>query len=66
MVTAAPEEVPAALLEQLALGGRMIVPIGSSRDVQKLQLITRTPECFQQKTLESVTFVPLIRDRVPR
>lgn len=66
MVTAAPEEVPAALLEQLALGGRMIVPIGSSRDVQKLQLITRAPECFQQKTLESVTFVPLIRDRVPR
>jgi len=66
MVTAAPEEVPAALLEQLALGGRMIVPVGSNRDVQKLQLITRTPECFQQKTLESVTFVPLIRDRVPR
>lgn len=66
MVTAAPEEVPSALLEQLAQGGRMVVPVGSSRGVQKLQLITRTPECFQQKTLETVTFVPLIRDLVPR
>ena len=66
MVTAAPEEVPEPLLEQLAVGGGMIIPVGSGRGAQKLQLITRTPECFQQKTLESVTFVPLIRDHAPR
>lgn len=62
IVTAAPEEVPAALLDQLAVGGRMVIPLGRSRGTQKLALITRTSTCFEQEILESVSFVPLVSD----
>ncbi len=58
MVTAAPEEIPQPLLEQLAIGGRMILPTGSDRDQELLQII-RTPHGFEQTRLESVIFVPL-------
>ena len=60
MVTAAPEEVPEALLEQLAVGGHMLIPLGRERDTQNLSLIQRTPNCYRQKILEPVSFVPLV------
>jgi protein-L-isoaspartate(D-aspartate) O-methyltransferase len=60
MVTAAPEEVPQSLLDQLAVGGRMVIPTGSKDGVQQLKLYTRTTESFEEKTLELVHFVPLL------
>jgi protein-L-isoaspartate(D-aspartate) O-methyltransferase len=60
MVTAAPKEVPPGLLEQLTVGGRMIIPVGSTGGVQELKLYTRTAEGIEEKTLELVSFVPLL------
>ncbi|MBH0203847.1 MAG: protein-L-isoaspartate(D-aspartate) O-methyltransferase [Nitrospira sp.] len=58
IVTAAPEQVPQALLDQLAVGGRLILPVG--RDIQTLDLYHRTAEGYQRKTLTFVRFVPLV------
>jgi protein-L-isoaspartate(D-aspartate) O-methyltransferase len=53
--------VPDALLQQLAPGGRLAMPIGSTRDQQRLVLVTRTgTDRFVQKELGAVRFVPLI------
>ena len=60
LVTAAPEEVPPGLLEQLAVGGRMVIPTGSKDGVQQLKLYTRTSEGFEETILELVRFVPLL------
>lgn len=59
LVTAAPAGVPGALLEQLAVGGRMVIPIGHSGD-QKLLSITRTGDGFIEKSLDCVSFVPML------
>ncbi|MDK2778514.1 MAG: protein-L-isoaspartate(D-aspartate) O-methyltransferase [Pseudomonadota bacterium] len=58
LAAAAPEQVPDSLLEQLADGGRMILPLGGEE--QKLVLITRHGDHFSRKTLESVRFVPFL------
>lgn len=58
IVTAAPEQVPQPLLDQLAVGGRLILPVG--RDIQALDLYHRTTEGYQRKTLTHVRFVPLV------
>ncbi len=60
MVTAAPEQVPESLLEQLAIGGRMVIPVGSVSGAQLLKLITRTNAGFEEQTLDAVRFVPLL------
>ncbi len=60
LVTAAPEEIPEPLLEQLAVGGRMVIPLGREKGRQKLSLVRRTPECYEQEVLELVSFVPLV------
>lgn len=60
MVTAAPSSVPPGLLEQLAVGGRMVIPTGSKDGVQELKLFTRTTDGIEEKTLELVHFVPLL------
>ncbi len=57
LVTAAPRVVPPALFEQLAIGGRLVAPVGS--DAQVLQLWTREPSGLRVKTLLPVRFVPL-------
>lgn len=59
VVTAAPRKVPQTLLEQLAPGGRMVVPVGGD-DVQELQVYDRTAEGFDMQTVEYVRFVPLL------
>lgn len=67
VVTAAPSEVPMALLEQLAMGGRLIIPVGApvepSGHAQTLLRITRTPEGYQKERLDAVSFVPLVAGR---
>ncbi len=60
MVTAAPEQIPQSLLEQLSIGGRMVIPVGTTSGVQMLKLITRTVAGFEEQTLDAVRFVPLL------
>ncbi len=59
IVTAAPEGIPLALVEQLRVGGRMVLPIGL-RDEQVLVRVTRTPDGYDKDFLERVSFVPLL------
>lgn len=59
IVTAAPAEIPPALLEQLKQGGRLVIPVGT-RGVQQLCVITRTLEGYEREDFERVSFVPLI------
>ncbi len=58
LVTAAPEGIPRALVEQLKPGGRMILPIGPRRE-QVLVRVTRKGNGYDKELLERVTFVPL-------
>lgn len=60
MVTAAPVTVPEPLLEQLAVGGRMIVPVGQQKSVQTLKVITRSSAGFETVDLSDVKFVPFL------
>ena len=59
IVTAAAAEVPQALLEQLAPGGRLVIPVGAG-DVQELLLITREEQGYTRHVLDAVRFVPLL------
>ncbi|GAB5604972.1 protein-L-isoaspartate(D-aspartate) O-methyltransferase [Sideroxyarcus sp. TK5] len=60
IVTAAAEQVPPALLQQLKPGGRMVIPVGGWLDVQQLMLITKAYDgTLQHKRIEPVRFVPL-------
>ncbi|MBU0500473.1 MAG: protein-L-isoaspartate(D-aspartate) O-methyltransferase [Gammaproteobacteria bacterium] len=59
MVTAAPEGIPLALVRQLEIGGRMVLPVGD-RDMQVLVRVTRTEEGYEKEMLERVVFVPLL------
>ena len=59
MVTAAAPRVPASLLAQLAIGGRMVIPVGS-RHVQELYKITRQRQKNILQNLGGCRFVPLI------
>ncbi len=58
LVSAAPATVPRSLVEQLKLGSRMIIPVGT--DIQELVLVTRTESGWQEERLIGVRFVPLI------
>ena len=57
ILTAAPDHIPTPLLEQLAVGGRLILPVGSY--AQNLVLIRRTEEGYQRAELLPVKFVPM-------
>jgi protein-L-isoaspartate(D-aspartate) O-methyltransferase len=59
IVTAAAAEVPQALLDQLAPGGRLVIPVGAG-DEQQLLLIVREDEGFTRHVLDAVRFVPLL------
>lgn len=59
VVTAAPASVPEELLEQLSVGGCMVIPVGGSRSTQELLYIKRTKDGFEKERLEYVSFVPL-------
>lgn len=61
IVTAAPAEVPQALLEQLAPDGRLVIPVGGPA-MQELLLVQKTDKGLNQERLELVNFVPLVRN----
>ncbi len=66
IVTAAPDSVPAPLLEQLAVGGRLVIPVGQDSGGQRLELWRREKaggsdeEAFKRTTLIPVRFVPFL------
>ena len=61
VVTAAAPRVPEALVAQLKPGGRMVIPVGASREAQELLLIAKTAEGrVEQKSILPVRFVPLV------
>jgi protein-L-isoaspartate(D-aspartate) O-methyltransferase len=59
LVTAAAPEVPLPLLNQLAMGGRLVIPVGS-RDLQELVRIVKAPQGAQRHNLGPCRFVPLL------
>ncbi len=66
IVTAAAPEAPKALLDQLKEGGRMVIPLGETRETQQLVQIEKTVDGLEQKELLPVRFVPLVKGRVKR
>ncbi len=61
MATAAPDEIPPALIQQLKIGGRLVIPVGAQNSEQVLQVITRDSEAkYSVQNHESVVFVPLV------
>ena len=58
IVTAAPERIPQPLLEQLKVGGRLVIPVGAF--FQDLLVITRTVDGFEERKEAPVRFVPMI------
>ena len=62
LVTAAPSRLPEKLVEQLAVGGRLVIPIGDSRR-QWLKVFTRTESGVEEDTIADVSFVPMLRGR---
>lgn len=59
LVAAGGPEVPRPLMEQLAEGGRMLIPVGG-RTMQRLMLVERTGDQFAQREVTECTFVPLL------
>ncbi|MFP4227831.1 MAG: protein-L-isoaspartate(D-aspartate) O-methyltransferase [Salinivenus sp.] len=63
VVTAAPNEIPPPLIEQLAPGGRMVLPVGPTDAVQRLTLVTKNKDgSVTRERLMPVRFVPFQRN----
>ena len=62
VVTAAPLRLPQKLVEQLVIGGRLVIPIGDSRQ-QWLKVFTRTESGVNEETIAEVSFVPMLRGK---
>jgi len=63
IVTAAAEDPPPTLLNQLKIGGIMVIPVGQSDEIQKLIRVERTETNFKYEDLCDVRFVPLLEGR---
>lgn len=64
ITTAASEQIPQALLDQLSeRGGRLVIPLGGS-NLQRLTLVTRRGNSYEQESLDPVIFVPLLSGQV--
>ena len=63
LVSAAAEEIPEELLEQLKIGGRLVMPLGRRFETQSIIVVDKTSEGkFKQKEFPGFIFVPLIKD----
>jgi len=61
IVTAAPDEIPEKLIEQIKEGGKIILPVGPANSVQSLKLITKKDKRTHEKNLLPVRFVPMMK-----
>lgn len=59
LVAAAAIGIPQALTDQLAVGGRLVIPVGRPGQ-QELRLVTKTPGGLEERVLELVSFVPMV------
>ena len=62
IVTAAPDEIPEPLIDQLKEGGKIVIPVGPRSSVQSLQLLTKKDNKTKVQNLFPVRFVPFTRD----
>lgn len=60
IVTAAPEEIPPNLIDQLKDGGKMVIPVGSVSSLQYLKIVTKKGGHISTESLMPVRFVPMI------
>lgn len=60
IVTAAPEQIPSALVDQLAVGGTMVLPVGTI--FQKIRIVTKDSRGVTQKKTIPVRFVPMVNE----
>ena len=65
MVTAGADAIPQPLIDQLKIGGRMIIPVGPHHGIRQLVLITKKKNKIIKKNLMPVRFVPFTRERIP-
>ena len=63
MVTAAADAIPQPLIDQMAEGGRLIIPVGKPHEVQQLIMLKKEKGEITEKKLTLVRFVPLTRDK---
>ena len=63
LVTAAAEDIPQPLIDQLKDGGLLVIPVGSVMSVQKLMVLKKHGKDIETQTVLPVRFVPLIRSR---
>jgi protein-L-isoaspartate(D-aspartate) O-methyltransferase len=61
MVTAAPQSIPQPLLDQLAIGGRLVAPVGAQDQTQWITVVEKTAAGLTERRTIPVRFVPLIR-----
>ena len=59
IVTAAAPDIPDVLIQQLAQGGRLVIPVGDL-DIQQLQVVTKNPKGLERREISGFKFVPLI------
>jgi protein-L-isoaspartate(D-aspartate) O-methyltransferase len=59
IVTCAPDHIPQPLVDQLNIGGRMVIPVGEQEEWQTLVLLVKTKEGMVKKSVEKVRFVPM-------
>ncbi len=60
LVTAAADDVPSPLIAQLAMGGALVMPVGSADRSQTLIKVIKTPDGLEYKEYQDVRFVPLL------
>jgi protein-L-isoaspartate(D-aspartate) O-methyltransferase len=61
IVTAAPEKIPQPLIDQLAAGGRLVIPVGEQHDTQWMTIVEKTAGGVVQRKTIPVAFVPFTR-----
>lgn len=66
MVTAGAESIPEPLVEQLAEGGKMIIPVGPHRGIRQLVLLNKKNGNIKRRNLMAVRFVPFTREKERR
>ena len=64
IVTAATREVPSSLIDQLAVDGSLVIPVGRISEVQDLVLIHKTSAGIKKENLGGVSFVPLVKGKL--
>jgi protein-L-isoaspartate(D-aspartate) O-methyltransferase len=63
LVSAGGPDVPQALRDQLAEGGRLVIPIGATQHLQSLVRLKKLPGGWEREDLGSVAFVPLVGEQ---